>query len=47
MVADGELDPDIVDFAMSSGVFDDYAHAEVSPEQRDLVFRDLASKEAS
>ncbi len=47
MVADGELDPDIVDFAMASGVFDDYAHAEVSPEQRDLVFREVGSKEAS
>ncbi len=41
MVDDGELDPDIVAFAMSSGVFDSYADEEVSRAQHDLVFREL------
>ena len=38
MVQDGELDPEIVSFAMSSGVFDEYVEREVSPAQRDYVF---------
>lgn len=38
MVSDGELDPDIVRFAMEAGVFDEYAEREVSEHQRDLVF---------
>ena len=38
MVDDGELDPDIVHFAMKTGVFDEYVEREVSEHQRDLVF---------
>jgi len=38
MVNDGELDPDLVKFALESGVFDEYAEAEVSEMQRDLRF---------
>ena len=38
MVEDGELDGELVSFAMRSGVFDAYAEREVSLAQRDLVF---------
>ena len=38
MVDDGELDPDIVHFAMKTGVLDEYVEREVSEHQRDLVF---------
>ena len=38
MVKDGELDPELVDFARHSGVFDAYARDEVSVEQRDFCF---------
>ena len=40
MIKDEELDPDVIAFAMRSGVFDRYAEAEVTPGQRDLVLRD-------
>ena len=38
MVKDGDLDPDLVGFAMSSGVFDEYAAQEVLAHQRDYSF---------
>jgi HD-GYP domain-containing protein (c-di-GMP phosphodiesterase class II) len=38
MVKDGELDPELVEFGLKSGVFDDYATSEVAEHQRDLVF---------
>lgn len=37
MVKDGELDPDLVQFGLSSGVFDEYAQSEVAEHQRDMV----------
>jgi HD-GYP domain-containing protein (c-di-GMP phosphodiesterase class II) len=39
MVDDGELDRDLVTFAIDSGVFDAYAEAEIPAEQRDIVLR--------
>lgn len=39
MVNDGELDGQLVDFAMRSGVFDDYVMSEVAEAQRDLLFQ--------
>lgn len=38
MVNGGDIDPDVVQLAMQSGVFDDYAAQEISPEQRDHTF---------
>jgi HD-GYP domain-containing protein (c-di-GMP phosphodiesterase class II) len=40
MVKDGELDPDLVEFGLKSGVFDSYADSEVAALQRDLTFAD-------
>ena len=37
MVADGELDSDLVEFAVRSGVLDAYAQDEISEKQRDVV----------
>lgn len=37
MVKDGELDPDVVQFGLDSGVFDAYADAEVTDHQRDIT----------
>lgn len=39
MVQDGELDGQLVDFAMRSGVFDAYVAREVAESQRDLRFQ--------
>lgn len=40
MVKDGELDPDLVAFAIRSGVLDGYARDEVGEAQRDIVLAD-------
>lgn len=36
MIKDGELDEDLVNFAIESGVFDDYANDEITSDQRDI-----------
>jgi HD-GYP domain-containing protein (c-di-GMP phosphodiesterase class II) len=41
MIRDGELDPALIALAEQAGVFDAYVEREVSPEQRDLVFKAL------
>lgn len=46
MVKDGDLDPDLVEFAMRSGVFDEYAAQEVLAHQRDYAFGQLNTASA-
>lgn len=42
MVQDGELDPDLVGFAIESGVFDAYAVDEINENQRDIVLAEAS-----
>ena len=42
MVRDGELDPDLVNFALRSGVLDEYTRCEVDAKQRDVLLSDHA-----
>lgn len=42
MVKDGELDPELVQFGIDSGVFDDYAAVEVTEHQRDMTLNGSA-----
>lgn len=41
MVSDGELDEALVAFAIESGVFDEYAQAEIPPQQRDVIIAEV------